>query len=178
MLNELDDIEREIYLKYKPALQYIGVDFSREDVQTAVINCFSGLESAFQAIISYWIYKQQNREKMYPNAALIEALNNKWQPFNWHDEYLNNSKFQSLCLVWWSEAAEIWGEDVRNELIADIYEANNGEIYILLRTGAKISLTIAELRGWDWVLDFARSQQNQAHQNYSREDIGWNRIIS
>ena len=156
MLNELDDIEREIYRKYKPALQYIGVDFSRADIQTAIINCYSGMESAFQAVISYWIYKRQNQEKIYPNAALIEALNNHWQPFNWQDEYLNDSRFESICLVCWSEIGEVWGEDVRNELIADIYEANNAEVYILLKTGAKISLTIAELRGWDWVLEYAQ----------------------
>ena len=156
MLDKLDDIEREIYRKYKPALQYIGVDFGREDIQTAIINCYSGMESAFQAVISYWIYKRQNKEKIYPNAALIEALNNHWQPFNWRDEYLNDSRFQSICGVCWSEIGEIWGEDVRNELIADIYEANNAEVYILLKTGEKISLTIAELRGWDWVLQYAQ----------------------
>lgn len=170
MLQQLDDIELEIYRKYQPALRYIGVDFSRDDVQTAIINCYSGMEAAFQAIISYWIYKRQNKEKMYPNAALIEALNNQWKPFNWRDEYLNDSRFKSLCLVWWEEASQVWGEDIRNELIADVYEANNGEIYILLKTGEKISLTIAELRGWNWLLNYARSQQI-ANQKDSIENI-------
>ena len=167
MLQELNDIEREIYRKYKSALQYIGVDFSREDVQTAMINSYSGMESAFQAIISYWIYKQQHKEQMYPNAALVEALNNHWQPFNWQDRYLDDSRFKSLCLVCWEEAAEAWGEDVRNDLIADVYEANNGEIYILLKTGEKISLTIVELRGWNWTLNYARSKQSLTDKNYS-----------
>ncbi len=170
MLQELDDIEKEIYRKYKPALQYIGVDFSQEDVQTAIISCYSGMESAFQAIISYWIYKKQNRETIYPNAALIEALNNHWKPFSWSNEYLNDSRFKSLCLVCWEEVAEAWGEDVRNELIADVYEANNGEIYILLKTDEKISLTIVELRGWDWALNYARSKQTLTNKNYSSKN--------
>lgn len=157
MLQDLDEIEKEIYHKYKPALQYIGVDFNREDVQTAIINCYSGMESAFQAIISYWFYKRQNKEKIYPSAALIEALNNSWQPFNWHDEYLQDSRFKSLCLVCWEEIAEVWGENLRNELIADIYESNNGEVYIQFKNQDKISLTIAELRGWDWVLNYAKN---------------------
>ncbi|MGD1918191.1 MAG: hypothetical protein ACFCAD_04490 [Pleurocapsa sp.] len=166
MFKELDDIELAIYRKYKHALQYIGVDFSQEEVQTAIINCYSGMESAFQAIISYWIYKRKNREAIYPNAALIEALNNHWQPYNWHDQYLSDSRFKSLSLVCWEEIGEVWGENVRNELIADIYEANNGEVYILLKTEQKISLTIAELRGWDWVLDYAQEKiKNKSHFN-------------
>ena len=86
MLDELNKIELEIYRKYKPALVYIGVDFAREDVQTAIINCYSGMEAAFQAVISYWIYKQKNQEKMYLSAALIEAMYNHWQPFDWRNE--------------------------------------------------------------------------------------------
>lgn len=156
MFEELDDIERDIYRKYKSALKYIGVDFGREDVQIAIVNCHSGMESAFQAILSYWIYKRQKSEKIYPNATLIEAVNNRWQPYDWHDEYLNDSRFKSLCTVCWEEMGEIWGEDLRNELIADVYEANNGEVYILLKSAEKISLTIAELRGWNWILNYAR----------------------
>ena len=176
MLAELTEIEREIYFKYKPALQYIGVDFSREDIQTAIVNCYSGMESAFQAIISYWFYKRQQKEPIYPNAALIEALNNHWQPINWQDEYLNDARFKSLSLVVWEEMAEVWGEATRNEIIADVYEANNGEIYILLITEAKISLTIAELRGWDWVLNYARSQQVTTRRNYSDNRGNLNKI--
>ncbi len=39
MFDELDEITKEIYRRYKPALKYIGVDFSREDVQEAISYC-------------------------------------------------------------------------------------------------------------------------------------------
>ena len=159
MLNELEEIEKEIYLKYKPALRYIGVDFSREDVQEAILSCYSGMETAFQAVIAYWKYKQQQQEKIYPSAALIEALREHWKPFDWQDEYLDDPRFKSPCLIWWEEAGEIWGTDIRNQLIADVNETNSGEEYILLKTGEKIPLRIAKIRGWDWVLNYTRSQQ-------------------
>ncbi len=158
MLNELEEIEKEIYRKYKPALKYIGVDFSREDVQEAILYCYSGMESAFQAVIAYWKYKQQQKEKIYSSAALIEALKEHWQPFHWQDEYLDDPRFKSPCLIWWEEAGEIWGADTRNQLIADVNETDSGEEYILLKTGEKIPLRIAQMRGWDWVLEYARSQ--------------------
>lgn len=158
MLYELDEITREIYQKYKPALQYIGVDFSQEEVQTAIVNCYFGMESAFQAVIVYWRYKQQTKTPFYANAALIEALHEHWKPFNWQDEYLEDSRFKSNCLLWWEEAGEVWGKEVRNQLIADVNETNFGDEYILLQNGEKISLKIARLRGWDWVKDYAQSQ--------------------
>lgn len=160
MFDELDTITKEIYRKYKPALKYIGVDFSREDVQDAINYCYFGMEEAFQAVISYWIWQQQNNEKIdYPSALLIEALNEHWKPYNWKDEYLNDSRFKSLCLIWWEEAGKIWGADLRNQLIADVNETHTGEEYILLTTGEKISLNIAQLRGWDWVLNYAQEQK-------------------
>ena len=120
------------------------------------------MEAAFQAVISYWKYKQQRQEKFYPNATLIEALKEHWQPFDWQDEYLADSRFKNPCLIWWEEAGEIWGDELRNQLIADVNETDMGDEYILLKTGEKISLKIARLRGWNWVLDYARSQSSNS----------------
>ncbi len=36
------EIKEEIFSKYKYALAYIGVDFMREDVQEALLNCIEG----------------------------------------------------------------------------------------------------------------------------------------
>ena len=158
MFNELDETAREIYKKYKPALKYIGIDFSQEEVREAIINCYFGLEEAFQAVIVYWQYKTQNQEQFYPNAALIEALNEHWKPFNWRDKYLEDSRFKSTYLLWWEEAGEIWGQEIRNKLIADVNETDLGDEYILLQNGKKISLQIAKVKGWDWVKNYAQSQ--------------------
>ncbi|MBE9169949.1 hypothetical protein IQ238_21315 [Pleurocapsales cyanobacterium LEGE 06147] len=160
MFSELDEISQEILRKYRTALKYIGVDFTREDVREAIINCHFGMEESFQAVIAYWRYKQQRKEEFYPNAALIEAINVHWQPFDWQDEYLNDSNFKTPCLLWWEEAAKIWGKDIRNQLIADVNETPFGEEYILLRSGEKISLKIAKLKGWDWVFNYAQSHKN------------------
>ena len=160
MLDQLDEITKDIYRKYKPALKYIGVDFYREDVQDAINYCYLGMEEAFQAVISYWLWQQKtNKQIDYPSALLIEALNDHWQPYHWEDEYLHDSRFKSPCLLWWEEAGKIWGTDLRNQLIADVNETDSGEEYILLHTGEKISLGIARSKGWDWVLDYAQKQQ-------------------
>ena len=158
MFNELDEISQEIYKKYKPALRSIGVDFSQEEVQEAINNCFFGMEEAFQAVIVYWRYKKQNQEPFYPNAALIESLYEHWKPFDWQDKYLEDSRFKSPCLLWWEEAEKVWGQEIRNKLIADVNETNGGDEYILLKNGVKISLQIAKLKGWDWVKNYAQSQ--------------------
>lgn len=160
MFNELDDIEQEIYRRYKYALRYIGVDFSRPDIQEAILACNSGMEAAFQAVISYWLYKQKKGEKIYPSAALIESLKEQWQPFAWRDEYLNDPRFKSPGMIWWEEAGEIWGVDIRNQLVADVNETNQGDEFILFKNGKKISLAIARTRGWQWVLNYAQSATN------------------
>lgn len=160
MFEEFDEITKEIYRKYKPALKYIGVDFAREDVREAIGYCSYGMESAFQSIIEYWLSLHNKNKKIdYPSALLIAALDNHWSPYNWQNKYLNDPKFKSNCLKWWEEAGKIWGDDTRNQLIADVGENNSGEEYILLTTGEKISLKIAQIRGWDWLLNYAQAQQ-------------------
>ena len=160
MLYELDEISQKIYCKYKTALKYIGVDFAQEEVQEAIIYCHFGMEEAFQAVIVYWRYKKQTQEQFYPNAALIEALNEHWKPFDWQDEYLQDPCFKSSCLLWWEEAEKVWGTEIRNQLIADVNETKFGDEYILLKNGDRISLKIAQLKGWDWVLNYAQSHTN------------------
>ena len=153
---EVDEITIEIFDKYKYALDYIGVNFSRADVQLAIMNCVFGMEAALQATITYWYYLQNNNQKLeYPSAFLIEALSNNWQPKNWKEEYLDNPNFKSPCLRWWDEAANVWGRDVRNSLIADVSEDEYGHERILFRSGEKLSLRIAKRWGWQKVLEYA-----------------------
>jgi hypothetical protein len=158
MFLELDEIAREIYLKYRYALIYIGVDLAREDIQEAFVNCAFGMEAALQAVITYWQYKQQNQEVFYANAALIESLNEHWQPFDWQDRYLDDPRFQSPCLLWWEEAGKRWGIEERNQLIADVNQTDLGDEYILLRSGAKVSLAIARSKGWEWLEELVQSR--------------------
>lgn len=166
MLNQLDEITQDIYHKYRSALKAIGVDLTREDVQEAIINCDFALESAFQSVIEYWLNLQKTNKTIdYPSALLIQAINNHWIPHNWNEQYLSNSCLQSPCVVWWEEAGKIWGQDLRNQLIADVNETDAGEEYILLSTEEKISLRVAKLKGWDWVLQYAQLQQQKKYQN-------------
>jgi hypothetical protein len=156
MFSELDDITQEIIRKYKPALNFIGIDLTREDIEDAIINCDCGLEAAFQATISYWIWKQEIKEKFeYPNAFLIKAIQDNWQPFAWQDEYLNNPKFKSNCQLWWEEAEKIWGSELRNKLVADVTKSELGEEYILFVSGTKMPLRVAKVWGWERVLNYA-----------------------
>jgi hypothetical protein len=158
MFQDLDEIAREILRKYKPALNHIGVDFNREDVIEAIVNCYFGLEEAFQATIDYWMWKQQLEEKLeYPNAFLIKAINGNWKPKAWQDKHLNNPNFKSNCQLWWEEAEKIWGKELRDRLVADVSETDSGYEYILFFSGRELFLNIAKLRDWEWILDYARS---------------------
>ena len=156
MLAQLDEVTQEIYLKYRPALRAIGVDTAREDVQAAILNCHQGMEGVFQRVIEYWFDLQQRQQKLdYPSALLVQALTEVWTPRKWQESYLSDPKLKSPCQIWWEEAAAQWGAELRNELVADVSD-RSGEEIILLRSGVKISLKIAKLRGWDWVLAYAR----------------------
>lgn len=156
MLAQLDEVTQEIYLKYRPTLRAIGVDTAREDVQAAILNCHQGMEGVFQRVIEYWFYLQQRQQKLdYPSALLVQALTEVWTPRNWHKSYLSDPKLKSPCQIWWEEAATQWGAELRNELVADVSD-RSGEEIILLRSGVKISLKIAKLRGWNWVLEYAQ----------------------
>lgn len=158
MYHQLDEISLEIYRKYRPALRAIGVNTTREDVQEAMANCHTGMEGVFQRVIEYWLYLQQQQQSLdYPSALLIQALQEQWTPRNWQESYLEDSRLQSICTIWWEEAAKKWGTATRDELIADISD-RSGEEIIELRSGGKISLKIATLRGWEWILENAREQ--------------------
>ena len=54
-LNELDEIELEIYRKYKYALLHIGVQLDWDEVQESIFLNTSNMESAFQRTIE--VYK-------------------------------------------------------------------------------------------------------------------------
>jgi hypothetical protein len=158
---EIDEVTQEIFEKYKYALAYIGVDFEREDVQNAVIDCSYGMEEAFQTTISYWIWKQNNNQEFeFPSAFLIAALSNQWKPYDWKDEYLNNPNFKSPSQLWWEEAAVVWGAELRNTLVADVSEDKQGSIKILFLSGKTLSLRTAKAWGWERVLECARGEEN------------------
>ncbi|MGF1486712.1 MAG: hypothetical protein ACFBSE_06310 [Prochloraceae cyanobacterium] len=147
----------EIFNKSKYALDYIGVNFEREDVQWAIMNCNYGLEDAFRATISYWYWKQQNNQKFeYPNAFLIEAIAKNWQPYQWKAEYLKNPNFKSPYLRWWDEAGKRWGEERRNAWVADVGEDENGNERVLFRSGDRLSWRIVNTWGWQRVSEYAR----------------------
>ncbi|ACK72328.1 conserved hypothetical protein [Gloeothece citriformis PCC 7424] len=159
MLSQLDEVVREILRKYKVVLTYIGVDFEREDVQEALSNAFDGVEAVFQSVIEYWYFLQRDHKSLdYPSACLVKALREGWTPKNWRDDYLNHPNFKSPCLLWWDKAAEVWGKDLRNELVADVTETEDGYQYILFRSGKTLSLKIAQIWGWERVLDYGQGE--------------------
>lgn len=151
---EVDEIKLEIFRKYKYALEYIGVDFSREDVQEAIVGCNYGMESAFQATIVYW----KTGKMQFPSAFIISALNENWSSNYWKEELLNDSNFKSPCTLWWEEAEVALGRDVRNSLIADVAENDQGYEYVLFTNGKTISLKLAKAWGWQRILEYAQGK--------------------
>ena len=148
------EIKEEIFSKYKYALAYIGVDFMREDVQEALLNCVDGFEDAICATIAYWYWIAENSQPFYANATLIQAIAQRWNSRYWKDEYLDNPNFISPSSAWWEQAGRIWGTDLRNQTIADI-----NEDYILFRTGQRVSLSVATRWGWERLREYALEQQ-------------------
>lgn len=161
MIDELDTEIKEILNQYKDALRYIGVDFAREDVQEALLSSYEGLESALQSVIAYWYQLQKKNQTLeYPSACLIAALSEGWQPVQWKPEYLDNPNFKSSCIIWWEKAAEVWGESIRNQLVADVIETDQGYEYILFTSGLILPLNLAQIWGWEKVLDYANSKMS------------------
>jgi hypothetical protein len=102
------------------------------------------MEEAFQATISYWMWKKDNGEEFeHPSAFLIKALSLNWKPISWSDNYLENPEFKSPCQLWWEKAASQWGKEVRDRLVADVSENESGEEYIYFLNGKRLSLRAA-----------------------------------
>ena len=151
ILSELDEFELEIFRIYKAALQHIGVDFDREDVQDAIVYCSFNMEDACRSTIEYW----HTGKMQHPNAFLIKALNEGWKPWRWRDEWLEDPNFKSPCLLWWEEAAFSLGVDKRNALIADVTEDARGQEYVLFTNGETLTLARAKSLGWQRLKEYA-----------------------
>ncbi|MEM7712410.1 MAG: hypothetical protein AAF349_02250 [Cyanobacteria bacterium P01_A01_bin.68] len=151
-----DSVEHEVFKQYEKALVTVGVNFSRADVRDALSGCFDGLEDALRAAISYILWLHEQKHEIRASIILIRALNEKWKPMEWRDEYLNLPILKSSGQKWWEGAAKMWGYDKRNQLVADIvYEG--GKEYIVFINGKEMLLETAWRWGWERVLDYASS---------------------
>ncbi|OUL18584.1 hypothetical protein [Nostoc sp. 106C] len=151
---EEDSIECEILKKYERALVAIGVNLSQEEVQNALEICTSGLEDAFRRTIEYVLWLHENNRDIFPNAILIRALQEQWQPVAWRDEYLELPMLQSPGQRWWNAAAKMWGDDLRNRLVADVFY-DNGQEFIKFSNGKELVVETAWRWEWERVLKYA-----------------------
>lgn len=155
-LYEKDSIEYELFKHYRPALTAVGVNFSRVDVREALEGCCYGLEDALRAAISYILWLHEQEHEFHATQILVRALNEKWKPIKWCDEYLNLPMLKSQGQKWWEGAANMWGYDKRNQLVANIvYE--RGKEYIVFTNGKEMLMETAWRWGWERVLDYASS---------------------
>lgn len=153
---EEDSIEYEIFKQYERALVAVGVNFSLEEVQNALESCTSGLENALRRTIEYVLWLHENQREIFPNAILIRALQEQWQPVAWRDEYLELPMLQSSGQRWWNAAAKMWGDDVRNRLVADVFY-DNGQEFIKFSNGKELVVETAWRWEWERVLQYATS---------------------
>jgi hypothetical protein len=151
-----DSIEYEIFKKYERALVSISVNFSLEEVQSALEDCSDGLEDALRSTIVYalWLHKQER--EIFPNAILIRALQEQWKPKAWRDDYLELPMLESPGQRWWKAAANLWGYDVRNQLVADVFY-DDGQELIKFTNGKEITVETAWRWEWERVLKYANS---------------------
>jgi hypothetical protein len=153
----MNEIESKIFRTYQPGLSYIGVDFSQPEIQEAISLCYSDLEAKFQAVIAYWYWKKSQGEKIEnPTACLLTAFREEWKPYNWKSSYLDNPNFKTQGQLWWEECAEVWGRDLRNQLVADVKDYLWSDSCIFFTNGYKMSLSQAKNIGWDKTLKYAQ----------------------
>ncbi len=155
-LYDKDSIEYEVFKKYEKALVTVGVNLSRADVREALEGCFDGLEDALRAAISYILWLHEQKQEYHASIILVRSLNEKWKPREWHDEYLNQTILKSPGQKWWENAANKWGYDKRNQLVADIIY-DNGKEYIVFTNSKEMLLETAWRWGWERVLDYANT---------------------
>ncbi|MGB6297816.1 MAG: hypothetical protein WBF90_16755 [Rivularia sp. (in: cyanobacteria)] len=155
-LYDKDSVEYEVFKKYEKALVSAGVNLSRMDVKEALNGCFDGLEDALKAAISYILWLHEYKHEIHPSMILVRALNEKWQPREWEDEYLNLPILKSQGQRWWEGAANMWGYDKRNQLVADIIY-DSGKEYIVFTNGKEMLVETAWRWGWERVLDYANN---------------------
>ncbi len=152
-----DSVEYEIFKQYERTLIAIGVNFSRDDIQDALEGCTYGLEDAFRATISYAIWLRTQDKEVLADAILLNALNNLWKPRYWHDDFLSLKQFQSQGQKWYENAAKIWGHDVRNQLVSDVF-IDEGKEFIRFANGKEMLVDTAWKRGWEEVRAYAISK--------------------
>ena len=155
ILADLGEIALEVCSKYWHALQHIGVDFDREDVQAAVLSYYFNMEDAFQATIGYWLWRGRIIE--YPSAFLISALSQGWKRKDWDDNWLKDPELKNPCLKWWEEA-EVGLAGLRNVIVADVNSDEHGNQYVLFTNGKEMSLETAKRIGWQRLLNYASEQ--------------------
>ena len=155
----LDFESRQIFLKYKNALIAIGVDLSNEFVIDYIEGCGFDLETRFQSIIAYWYWLQSRHQELIdPNALLIQAFHQQWQPINWQEEYLNHVDFQSPAQQWWLQARHI---DILNSLVVDVQDNfwSGGKIFFLDSHGERWTLDLDRAKDMTWQQFLAHYQR-------------------
>lgn len=156
----LEDFKQEILNRYYYALKYIGIDFDREDVQEALEMCYYDFESALQCCIQYSLWTQDKKETFaYPNAFLIQALNEQWKPYRWQDEWLDLPQFRSPGKRWWDAAIKQWGRELCVQIIADFSDS-----HITFANGKQLPLNLIYAWGWQRTLAYGLEQLPDSHQ--------------
>jgi hypothetical protein len=158
VLWDKDSIEYEILKKYESALIAIGVNFANNHIQDALENCTFGLEDALRAAISYSLWLHEQKKEIVATQILFRALTEQWKPKEWDDNFLNIEGLKSQGQKWWDDAANIWGNDVRKTLVADVF-IDEGREYIKFMNGKEMLVETAWRWGWERVLEYASNYE-------------------
>lgn len=73
---------------------------------------------------------------------MISAVREQWKPKAWRDEYLELPNLESPGQRWWNAAANMWDYDLRNQLVADVFD-DEGTEFIKFTNGKEITVEMA-----------------------------------
>lgn len=122
----VDDVIIEIFDKYKWGLKRLEVEFSQELLET-IVYCSFNLEGALIAFCAWTLWKKESGERFSSDkltTILIDALKQGWIPTEFQENYLKQHAdiLENPRNLIWRKAAEILGDDLRNQTISDITE--------------------------------------------------------
>lgn len=162
-LNEEEIAKKRIFQRYKYVLKGLGVDLNDPDVVEILNQSYFNFEPILQQFIVWMLWREKKDGELpkYPNSALIKAFKEEWKAGEqnyWSDKIFEDPRFQSPGIKWWNKAGKYLGENVRNQIVADIVE-DVPQPYILFYNNSQLPLRCVERMSWEEIKKYPEERK-------------------